>query len=424
MIGPRRILFAGGISFVLGGIALAADVPLRTPAPYVAKAPIALSPWEGPYIGIHGGYGWLSSDVNPLGIGNFPHDGDNAFGGFQLGYNHHLSPNWVLGFEADFSFGRLRADGAVGPFPSTLDIDAFGTVRSRLGYAAGPYLAYVTGGVAWASTSYNLPAGPLSFDRAHVGWTIGAGVEYAISRNFSAKAEYLYADLGDTDGLITSTSSVNLHMVRLGLNYRFGDIAYATAPANYPTKAPVRAFTWSGAYVGVHGGYSWSNHEIDFLGALVASTDFNGGFGGIQAGYNWQISPNLVIGLESDSSWGSIKGTAPGLGPVGIEALGTVRGRLGYAIDRTLLYGTGGLAWANTNNIFVPDGYMIGWTAGAGIEYAFAERWSAKIEYLYADFGTTTDTLFGANIDERVTSHTVKVGLNYRASLLELLFQR
>lgn len=423
MFGPRHFVMGASAFFALSGLSFAADIPARVPpAPVYSKAPIQTSLWAGPYIGIHGGYGWTSSTLadNAFGLGSLTSDNNSGFGGVQIGYNQHLTPNVILGYEVDFSFGRIRANNALGGFPTTFDINNFGTARTRLGYATGPFLAYVTGGVAWAFTSFNLPAAPYSFDRAQVGWTIGAGLEYALSRNFSAKFEYLYADLDSSNGVIVSTRDLTMHMLRVGLNYRFGDISYAAAPA-YPTKAPVAPFTWTGAYIGVHGGYSWSRYEATVAGVPAANLDFNGGFGGFQTGYNWQISPSIVVGIESDSSWGSIKGNALGV-PIEINAMGTVRGRLGFAMDRALIYGTGGLAWANTAMVLVNDGYLIGWTAGAGIEYAFAQRWSAKVEYLYTDFGTNNETVLGLAIDEKMTAHTVKVGLNYRASLWDLVF--
>jgi outer membrane immunogenic protein len=111
----------------------------------------------------------------------------------------------------------------------------------------------------------------------------------------------------------------------------------------------------------------------------------------------------------------------------------TVRGRLGFAMDRALIYGTGGFAWAHNNatvNIaagpfsarLFDDKDHTGWTAGGGIEWAFTNNWSAKVEYLYMDLGSKGYTFVGGlppvNVDLKV--HTAKIGLNYKFSLFGL----
>src|SRR5690606_24007120 len=120
------------------------------------------------------------------------------------------------------------------------------------------------------------------------------------------------------------------------------------------------------------------------------------------------------------SSWGSINDAA-GATNVDIDAMGTVRARLGYAMDRVMLYGTAGLAWAHADAAYnagtVNDRFHLGWAAGVGIEYLLTPRWSAKLEYIYADFGDITDSADTASL----TGSTVKIGLNYRASILDFI---
>lgn len=195
------------------------------------------------------------------------------------------------------------------------------------------------------------------------------------------------------------------------------------APAPY--AAP--AFTWTGFYVGAHGGYAWgesTGHNAFFLDNIKADTD--GGFGGLQAGYNQQLG-NVVLGLEIDASYGDISGNF-GVPPGGtisgsIDWMGTIRARAGYAFGNILPYVTGGVAWAN-NQIKVSsigfnlsqDKLHTGWVLGAGVEYAFTNHISAKVEYLYADLGREgyLDNLVpgGVNFDGHV--QTVKAGVNYR----------
>jgi outer membrane immunogenic protein len=181
--------------------------------------------------------------------------------------------------------------------------------------------------------------------------------------------------------------------------------AFAVAPsanaADMPVRgpmykyapAPAPVFNWTGFYVGAHGGYGFG----DFLG-----NDIDGFAGGFQLGYNWQLSPNIVFGLEGDITLSDINTIAFGF-PYHIDYLGTVRGRLGYAWDRAMLYGTGGVAFTRASLGGV-HGNDTGYALGAGLEWAFSHGWTAKAEYLYYGFEN--------NIDLSM----VRLGLNYRFS--------
>jgi outer membrane immunogenic protein len=426
MIGPRQFLLGGIALFALTGIASAADMPIK--GPVYTKAPQAWS-WEGQYIGIHGGYAWGSDDATFGAISNeFSTSG--AFGGFQFGYNHHLTRNWVIGYEVDVSFGDLN-DTRQFAVALTNQIDHFGTARTRLGYAQGPWLIYGTAGLAWASSDF--VAVGVNIERWNVGYVVGAGVEYAFAPNWSLKLEYLFADLGSNDtslfGGTTINNDLQMSSLRLGLNYRFANWASPAVAAAYPTKAPAIAVGWTGAYVGVHAGYGWGSYEEATNAGVLDSLDPKGGFGGIQSGFNWQLSRNWLVGIEADSSWGSLR-AGPSLipnGNVDIDAMGTVRARLGYTMNNVMIYGTGGLAWAHVDYVNtvgdVRDQYHLGWTAGVGVEYAINARWTAKLEYLYVDFGTISENT-GPVSFASLDVHTIKLGLNYRASLLGLLFNR
>jgi outer membrane immunogenic protein len=423
MVGLRSVLLGGVAAVAFSGAAFAADVPAR--GPVYAKAPPAGFSWQGQYIGIHGGYAWANNEVNIAGVVGEINPSGGVFG-LQIGYNHHLSRHWVVGYEVDVSFADLNETALVGGVITPFEINVFGTARARLGYATGPWLFYATAGMAWANTDLRGVAGVASFERPHVGYAIGAGIEYALSQNWSAKIEYLYADLGETNSVINAApinTDLTLSVVRLGLNYRFANWGPVPAQAQF-TKAPVQVAGWTGPYVGIHGGYGWGSFDT-LAGAVAQSQEPKGGFGGIQSGYNWQLSRNWVIGVESDSSWGSISQNAGGIS-VDIDAMGTVRARLGYAMNNLLFYGTGGLAWAHADSatfVAVRDQFYLGWTAGVGVEYAFNQRWSLKAEYLYADYGTIND-FNGAAVNASLDVSTVKIGLNYRASLFSLLTNR
>jgi outer membrane immunogenic protein len=154
-----------------------------------------------------------------------------------------------------------------------------------------------------------------------------------------------------------------------------------------PQAAPI--FNWSGFYVGGHIGYGFSD-------------DVDGFLGGLQAGYNWQFSPSIVFGVEVDISGTDMNGAPLGL-PAHIDYISTARARIGYVWDRTMIYGTGGLAYARASVAGFHDADT-GWVAGAGLEWAYTRNWTAKAEYLYHDLGNGFD------------ASTIKLGMNYRFS--------
>lgn len=207
------------------------------------------------------------------------------------------------------------------------------------------------------------------------------------------------------------------------------------APPPVPVAAPI--FTWTGFYVG--GNVGWGAVHSDrvglrFNGVPVAPNNFGkangtGVLGGVQAGYNWQVN-SLVFGVEADIQAAGINKSVIGAGGVATRAkvnwFGTVRGRLGYAFDRTLLYATGGLAYTNIGYRMAAPGPGLlinsnttrwGWTVGGGVEDAFTRNWSAKLEYLYVNSGKYRATGFNGGTWSTTPSqdfHVVRAGLNYR----------
>jgi outer membrane immunogenic protein len=213
--------------------------------------------------------------------------------------------------------------------------------------------------------------------------------------------------------LLTTTA-----LIALGI----APAAAADLAARPYTKAPAAAIAinnWTGFYLGAMGGYAQENSSG--IGTL------SGGFAGGTAGYNWQ-NGNLVFGLEVDGAWADVGATVnviPGLASIDytIRSMGTVRGRIGYAFDQVLLYGTGGYAWSDNRLSATALGASIsdsqfhsGWTVGAGVEVMFAPKWSVKAEYLYRSFQGETYNFPG--IITNVASGTlnlnsVQVGVNY-----------
>jgi outer membrane immunogenic protein len=243
----------------------AADMPTKAP-PLAVAAPAG---WTGWYVGGSLGYGWhnatagIASNTPVLAalitIGTIPSslttDPKGGLGGLQLGYNYQINKA-VFGVEADISLadisGRhsIRNPGPILPFAiytTTVEqrLEWFGTLRGRVGFT--PFdnlLIYGTGGLAYGRTNYNgniqrsailLNFGvPASTDVTKTGWTVGGGVEYALSNKWSVKAEYLYYDLGNATltgnqkppplFLAASSASYSFatlgNIVRVGLNFR------------------------------------------------------------------------------------------------------------------------------------------------------------------------------------------------------------
>ncbi|MCX5518985.1 porin family protein [Kaistia defluvii] len=221
-----------------------------------------------------------------------------------------------------------------------------------------------------------------------------------------------------------------------GVAAQAADLTYEPAPV----AAAPEVFNWTGFYVGVHGGVAAGDFKYplgissDGFGTSgELKQDASGGFGGAQIGYNWQFNPNWVVGVEADiaaaSYQGKVSGNIAGFGfDAGseVEWFGTVRGRVGYALDNLLLYGTGGFAYGDVKSSINVNGSGVstsdtqyGWTAGAGFEYGITKNITLKTEYLYVDLGS--QTLFDTNIgdtnvkmDADTRFHTLKAGLNYK----------
>lgn len=282
ILGAVALCIAGpvlaGSAFV--GQVLAADLPRPYP---VKAAPVAALPsWAGWYVGAHGGYAKdpISANVTPSGIllpvgldnlgGTGPFsltaEPEGAFGGLQIGYNWQFN-RWVLGLEADVSFGSVK-DSASRSFLQLTDdlpgnggdsveitgtatlerkIEMFGTVRGRLGFAmTDTMLLYGTGGLAWANVKSSLSIGnialsgggainfkpsqfthSLSDSSTEVGYAVGGGLDWMLTNNLWLRGEYLFLGFGDAGsqltipGATTTDRSLSVHIARVGLNYRF-----------------------------------------------------------------------------------------------------------------------------------------------------------------------------------------------------------
>lgn len=434
----KKFLLASVLAVLGTSPALAADLPAKAPVYNPAPA----YSWSGVYGGISGGYAWgenkIVDSIAAPGTQRLKPSG--GFGGVQFGYNNHFAPHWLIGTEVDLSAGDIQdTTTSVGGATMEDKFNFFGTARTRFGYVQDRWLVYGTIGAIWLQDKYRagLPGIVTYADskQYHVGWVFGGGVEYAVDNRWSWKLEYLYAPLDrshDTAVAVRSWDS-NFNLVRVGLNYRFAD---GGAPSSHmPVKAVAPRSIWNGSYIGVHGGYGRGKLDETFSPVGTASLKPDGWYGGFQGGYNWLFAPQLLLGIEVDSSFGDLKdSTAFSLSPFQangkIEDLGTARLRLGYLVTPdTLLYATGGAAYAGEkfSSTFVGMNTKVdhlGWTIGGGVEYKFAPEWSLKAEYLYADLGTFKDNTPSLALTRTgdLALNTVRVGINYSGPVIERLF--
>jgi outer membrane immunogenic protein len=175
-------------------------------------------------------------------------------------------------------------------------------------------------------------------------------------------------------------------------------------PPSAPPRAPVAyvpappAYSWTGFYIGINAGGAFANSSWTTPAGSVGSFSFDGGLAGATIGGNYQIG-QFVVGVEGDGDWQNLRGAQGGgicapaaIGGCAVASnwLATIRARAGFAADHVLFYVTGGGAFANvkpsTGALTFGGGDEAGWTAGGGVEYAFTDNWTAKVEYLYASF--------------------------------------
>jgi outer membrane immunogenic protein len=190
------------------GTAHAADLPYGSRAPYTVNQPLNAFSWAGPYLGGNLGYNWGTVDHNPT-------KPSGLLGGVQGGYNWQNGP-LVFGAEAD-----LQLNGADDTFaPWKFSNPWFGTIRGRVGYAFNNILIYGTGGLAFGSLRVDTLG--LSESHTSAGWTAGVGAEFGLAQNWTAKIEYLYVDLVDSQFNITGVQNgYQFGLVRIGANYHF-----------------------------------------------------------------------------------------------------------------------------------------------------------------------------------------------------------
>ena len=483
----KKFVFAASILVASAAGASAADLPLKA-KPIVAAG----LDWSGVYLGAHAGYGGGMTDWE-VGPADFVARG--ALAGGQVGINKQLG-SVVFGLELDGSWadiGRSNSFQVAGPglpiifdSTSTSKIDSLATFAGRAGIAADRWFVFAKAGVSAAhgkhtvlNTLSTLAGGvvvatqttSLSGSETRYAPMLGFGAEYALAGPWSILAEYNYHHFGTrnvrqtgtvsslgvtTPAVIDNRIEQAIHVAKLGVNYRFGNVTSGPAFAPVPA-AP--GTNWTGAYIGAQGGYGWGQTQWpDVFGAVppfgsLPRYDHSGWIAGGTIGINAQTG-RFVFGVEGEILATAIKGNlatsdnAFGGALVNstfsskIDWLALASARAGFVVgDRLMLYGKGGLAIAEeqhtaTATQSVPamsinmSGKAVhtGVVVGAGGEYAFAPNWSIKAEYDYikmfaqqvqftanvvgGPFGVGATTVQTA---DRITQdlHLVKFGVNY-----------
>ena len=435
----KKLLLASVSVVALTCATHAADMPAKAPL----YAPFPIVDWTGAYIGAQGGAVRRDASSNFI---FFEEPGANegsktggTIGGL-LGYTWQ-NDRFVYGLEGDWSAIGAKKSSFRPNFQSfSYDIDWLATVRGRAGLAIDATLVYLTGGIAFGriKNSYGILNADefvisIAQHQTKAGWTLGAGVEHLFAPHWSARAEVRYVDFGKSSTACVSGIGLpclsgdrgefrnSLTMGLVGVNYRFGGGNTANSSIVLAHQPPRAAAHWAGAYVGIQGGAARHDGSLDdagFFSGGSLNTRFDdrrtGGTVGGLFGYNWQKG-SFVYGLEGDWNWIGTKKTrliqafdadADNLSTsFDVNWLATLRGRAGLAFDSTLLYVTGGLAFAHVDNSveltrtahsnigafasFAQHQTKVGWTAGVGAEHLLSPNWIARAEFRYVDLGNT-----------------------------------
>jgi outer membrane immunogenic protein len=229
-----------------------------------------------------------------------------------------------------------------------------------------------------------------------------------------------------TFGLLAATATLAI----AASTAHAADLPSRYSPAPAYNALPI--FTWSGFYAGLNVGYGWStgnSRYYDPAFGYVGGSKKGGFVGGAQAGYNYQFGM-FVVGAEADIQYAAVGNKGASYGGIYYPGdsdgyFGTIRARLGVALDRALVYGTGGFAYGDVGGNKGYDTVLGshrdnstngGWTLGGGVEYAVTDNFTAKVEGLYVDLDTKDNYALGSRVDMRRDTEfgVLRAGLNYK----------
>jgi len=218
----KRVFVACVGLIVFAGAAAAADLPPPGPSYYKAPGYVPGYTWSGFYLGVNGGGAFGRSNWDSAG----GFDISGGLVGGTIGYNYQIGRG-VVGLEGDVDWADISGTTTTLCAAGCQTSDTWlSTVRARFGYAADRFMPFVTAGGAFGDIRTSTP-GFAGNSTTNAGWTVGAGLEFALAGNWTAKAEYLYVDLGKFNcglgcgALTTDNVSFTTNIVRAGINYRF-----------------------------------------------------------------------------------------------------------------------------------------------------------------------------------------------------------
>ena len=225
MKGFASLAAAAAVLTAFSAQTFAADLPQPAdPVPSYPVTPDTMSgfDWTGPYVGASLGWGWGNFTTRSTPTGKFENDANGILGGLYGGYNFMFTPNILTGVEGTFDFTNLDDSSTVGGVNVKTGSDWNSTIRGRLGYAFDNFLIYGTGGLALADL--DVKAGGAKDSTVALGWTLGAGVESAVSKNVTVRLDYAYENFGQEKfnlGGTTYKTDLDNNVVRAGIAYKF-----------------------------------------------------------------------------------------------------------------------------------------------------------------------------------------------------------
>jgi high affinity Mn2+ porin len=375
-----------------------------------------------------------------------------------------VNPDTMAYVTGGLAVGRISTVGTLAGSSLTLTPTVDNAGNPILDANGNPIIASAVGPVTNAIVESTTKAG----------WSVGGGVERHLGANLTGRVEYLHLDFGNISRTTTIlpmnstplTFSYNHRatddILRVGVNYKLDpDIGPQLLDRSRMTLPDPQFYNWTGFYFGSHFGYTagyslWSAPEpamaapalagsLDFFRAFDGFKDTGSYYLGFQGGYSYMFPSRLLIGVEADASFPSnvhgIQAIASPLTGVAtyeemVQWSSTVRGRIGYAPGHWLIYATGGWAWTADQFTRTQIGaatdpsssapapgsepkFIVGrrgWAAGGGIELALTPSWTARLEYLYTQFGTR-DVYFPTAtqaFDSNLVLQSIRFGFNYR----------
>jgi len=415
--------------------------------------------WTGAYFGTHVGHAWGDHGVD-VGLIGFPTARDSfssngAMVGAHLGMNRQIG-SWVLG--AELSLSDLRGEGAkqdclldFGPGTGCkAEFNWLLLGLGRAGYTWGNVMAYAAAGVAAAgitdTAAPNFTRRIFTFDTTVPGAAYGAGIEMHLGQGLVGGIEYLHVDLeGKPIGrAIYTGTDRDLDLVRARLSVKLDESASGPRLAYY-TKGDVSRTLWNGTYFGLHAGYGWGGEDHTdsfFLNASVPppisyAYDLSGALAGGHLGVSRQFG-SWVLGGEIALSGARVGGSLADCVIRGaqhtdcrsqVDGLLTAMGRVGWANDNWLVYGTAGWALANVNfetkrtdaggagipQFAADNGFAAGLAFGAGIEVALTRNVTAGVEFIHTNLDSKHQPFNGAGTGERdLDLNVVRARLNFK----------